>query len=45
MATAVLSGSRINFSYCSLDRAIALLKDQYAVGAIEVKVVQARPKL
>ncbi|MEM8676153.1 MAG: hypothetical protein AAGF83_20155 [Cyanobacteria bacterium P01_G01_bin.67] len=39
MATAALSGNRIKFSYFSLDRAIALLKEQYAVGSIEVKLV------
>ncbi|MDJ0596542.1 MAG: metal-dependent hydrolase [Pleurocapsa sp. MO_226.B13] len=44
VATAVLSGSRIKFSYCSLGRAIALLKEQYAVGTVEVKVVQPRVK-
>ncbi len=43
MATAVLSGNRIKFSYCSLDRAIALLKEQYAVGTVEIKVVQTKP--
>ena len=44
MATAELVGNRIKFSYCGLDRAIAYLKDQYAVGTVEVKVVQARSK-
>ena len=43
MATAVLSGSRIKFNYCSLDRAIALLKEQYAVGNVEVRIVQSKP--
>ncbi|MGB5635962.1 MAG: metal-dependent hydrolase [Waterburya sp.] len=38
MVTAALSGSRIKFSYCGVDRAIALLKEQYAVGNIEVKI-------
>ena len=42
MATAVLSGSRIKFSYCSLGRAIAILNAQYAVGTVEMKVVQIR---
>ena len=41
MATAALSGSRIKFSYCSLDRAIALLKGQYAVGNVEVRTIQS----
>ncbi len=39
-ATASLSGSRISFSYCLIDEAIAILKDQYAVGTLEIKVVQ-----
>ena len=42
MATASLVGSRIKFEYCELDRAIAYLKDQYAVGTVEVKIVQPR---
>ncbi len=42
MATAVLSGNRIKFSYCDLDRAIALLNGQYAIGNIEVRMVQPR---
>ncbi len=42
MATAALSGSRIKFSYCSLSRAIAFLKDQYALGTLEIKVVQPK---
>ena len=44
MATAVLNGNRIKFEYCGLDRAIAFLKDQYAVGTVEIKVVQLRAK-
>jgi inner membrane protein len=51
MVTAELVGSSLKLNYCGLDRAIgrspcsaiALLKEQYAVGAIEVKVVQPRP--
>ena len=39
MATAVLVGNRIKFSYCSLGRAYALLKEQYAVGTVEIKIV------
>ncbi len=44
MATAALSGNRIKFEYCRLDWAIALLNGQYAVGALEIKVVQPRAK-
>ncbi|MGV2831609.1 metal-dependent hydrolase [Myxosarcina sp. GI1(2024)] len=40
MATAVLSGNRIRFDYCKLDRAILFLNEQYAVGTIDVKIVQ-----
>ena len=42
MVTAALSGNRIKFSYCSLERAIAILKEQYAVGTVEIKIVQVR---
>ncbi|MDJ0900576.1 MAG: hypothetical protein QNJ55_17375 [Xenococcus sp. MO_188.B8] len=44
MATAALSGNRIKFDYCGVGRAIAYLKDQYAVGTLEIKVVQPRSK-
>ena len=40
MATAALSGNRIKFSYCSLDKAIALLKEQYAIGTVEIKIAK-----
>ena len=40
MATAALSGNRIKFSYCSLDRAITLLNAQYAIGTLEIKVIK-----
>ena len=39
MATVALTGSSIRFDYCRLERAIALLKEQYAVGTVEVKIV------
>ena len=40
MTTAVLSGGKIKFSYCGLERAIALLNGQYAVGTVEVRIVK-----
>jgi inner membrane protein len=40
MATASLSGNRIKFEYCGLERAIAFLNEQYAVGTLEIKVVR-----
>ena len=41
MATASLTGSTIKFSYCELERAIALLNGQYAIGTVEVKIVKS----
>ncbi|MGL6338098.1 MAG: hypothetical protein ACRC80_03030 [Waterburya sp.] len=41
MVTAKLVGSQVNFSYCSLRDAIALLKEQYAVGSVEVKILRS----
>ncbi|MGL6338566.1 MAG: metal-dependent hydrolase, partial [Waterburya sp.] len=43
MVTAEVVGSSLKFSYCSLERAIALLREQYAIGTLEIKVVQIRP--
>ena len=40
MPTAALIGSRVKFSYCGLDKAIALLKEQYAIGTVEIKIVR-----
>ena len=45
MVTASLSGSRIKFNYCSLERAIAYLKDQYAVGTVEIRIVRSNPDI
>ena len=42
MATAALSGNRIKFEYCGLSRAIALLNGQYAVGTVEVRIIQSK---
>ena len=38
-ATASLVGTTLKLSYCPLDRAIEYLKDQYAIGTIEIKIV------
>jgi inner membrane protein len=43
MVTAEVVGSSLKLNYCGLERAIALLKEQYAVGTLEIKVVQPRP--
>jgi inner membrane protein len=39
MVTAALSGSSLKLNYCELGNTIAYLKDQYAVGNVEIKVV------
>jgi inner membrane protein len=40
MVTAEVVGSSLKLNYCGLGKAIAILKDQYAVGTLEIKVVQ-----
>jgi inner membrane protein len=42
MVKAEVVGSSLKLNYCGFSRAIALLKEQYAVGAIEVRIVQPR---
>jgi inner membrane protein len=42
MVTASLVGSSVKFSYCGLERAIAYLNAQYAVGTLQIKVMQFR---
>ena len=45
MQKASLSGGSLKFSYCPIDTAIALLKGQYAVGTIEVKIISPQPNI
>jgi inner membrane protein len=45
MITASVVGSSLKLNYCGLEKAIAYLKEQYAVGTVEVKVVQSRSPL
>jgi inner membrane protein len=40
MVTASVVGSNLKFNFCELERAIALLREQYAVGNVEVKIVR-----
>ncbi len=40
MTTASLSENKIKFSYCGVRKAIALLREQYAVGTVEIKIVK-----
>ena len=39
--TASVSGTILKISYCPLDKAIALLRDQFAMGTVEVKIVKS----
>ena len=39
--TASLNGTTLKISYCPLDKAIALLRGQYAVGNVEIRIVQS----
>ncbi|MGB5710332.1 MAG: hypothetical protein WBM44_05430, partial [Waterburya sp.] len=41
-ATASLNGTTLKISYCPLDKAIALLREQYAVGNVEVRIVPSQ---
>ena len=41
--TVSLSGAAVNLEYCGIEEAIALLKDQYAVGTVTAKIVQPKP--
>jgi inner membrane protein len=40
MVTASVVGNSVRFSYCGLEKAIALMSEQYAVGTVEVRIVQ-----
>ncbi len=42
MVTAEVVGSSIKFSYCNLENAIVFLNAQYAMGAIQIKVVHLK---
>ncbi|WP_036489656.1 metal-dependent hydrolase [Myxosarcina sp. GI1] len=42
--TASLTGSTLNFRWQNLDEAILLLREQYAVGTLEAKIVQPQPR-
>jgi inner membrane protein len=41
--TVSLSGAAVKLEYCGIEEAIALLKDQYAVGTVTVKIIQPKP--
>jgi inner membrane protein len=40
MVTAEVVGSSLKLNYCGLGNAIALLREQYVIGTVEVKIVR-----
>jgi hypothetical protein len=40
---AKLTGDKINFSYCPLEKAIVLLKDQVVSGSLKAKIFTPTP--
>jgi inner membrane protein len=41
--TVSLAGAAVKLEYCGVEGAIAVLKDQYAVGTVTAKIVQPKP--
>jgi inner membrane protein len=41
--TVSLSGAAVNLDYCGIEGAIAVLREQYAVGTVTAKIVQPKP--
>jgi inner membrane protein len=42
--TVSLSGAAVQMDYCTIEGAISVLKDQYAVGTVTAKIISPRPK-
>lgn len=42
--TVSLSGATVNLEYLGVEDAIAVLREQYAVGTVTAKIIQPRPK-
>jgi inner membrane protein len=42
--TVSLAGAAVNLEYCGIEGAISMLKEQYAVGTLTVKIVQPKPE-
>lgn len=40
-----LSGNNLEFTYCPIEEAIAILSGQYTVGTIEVKIINPKPNI
>jgi inner membrane protein len=41
--TISLSGAAVKLDYCGVEEAIAVLREQYVVGTVTVKIVQPKP--
>ena len=42
--TISLSGATVNLEYCGISEAIALLKEEYAIGTVTAKIIQPAPE-
>jgi inner membrane protein len=42
--TVSLSGATVNLEYCRIENAIAVLREQFAVGTVTAKIISPRPK-
>ena len=42
--TISLSGATVNLEYCGIEGAIAVLRDQYAVGTVTAKIISPKPE-
>jgi inner membrane protein len=42
--TIILSGATVQMNYCEIERAIAFIKEQYAIGTMTAKIIQPRPE-
>jgi inner membrane protein len=42
--TVSLSGAAVNLEYCSIESAIAVLREQYVVGTVTAKIIQPKPE-
>jgi inner membrane protein len=42
--TVSLAGATVNLEYSGIEGAIAVLREQYAVGTLTAKIIQPRPE-
>jgi inner membrane protein len=42
--TIILLGATVQMDYCGIEKAIAFLKEQYAIGTVTAKITSPKPK-